>query len=265
MRTSRRSVAGVMSSGRRLPDNAQTTSDTATASPARVVPFHGADGIGRRLEGLPSDRTKGVVDDSPHWSESRGSRVSQVRLAGGRSRRRYGPGTGRHGQRVAEERSRSLSSAAGAGRDRRRSPVAFADDRSSGTSTAVTARGSSPSMLGDWRSSSSRVALDRHVDRRRRDRDQDTSRRRSRGHRELLELHAVGVCERRSPLAPGRGGVFVSVHPCQRRRDGRGRDHARSGGAFRVVRGTPPRETTPQVLGAVASSVLVVPRQEDES
>ena len=265
MRTSRRSTAGVMSSGRRFPEDAQTTSDTATASPSRVVPFHGADGIGRRLEGLQPDRTAYRHDDPSRRSEPGGFGVSEVRRAVSRSRRRYGPGTDRHGQPVAEDRSRTVAGGAGAREDRRRSPVASADDRSTSSWSSVAARGSSPSMLGDRRSSSFGVALDRHRDGGRRDRDQDTSRQRSRGRRELLELHAVGVCERGSRLAPRGGGMDLPSRPLQSRRYGRQRDHARSARAIFVVRGTTPPTTSPRVLGADTSSSLVVTRQEDRA
>jgi len=265
MRTSRQSAAGVMSSGRRLPEDAQTTSDTVDASPARLVPFHRADGIGRRLKGLQPDRTTYRVDDPPRRSEPGGFGVSEVRRAVSRSRRRYRPGTDRHGQPVAEDRSRIVAGRAGAGEDQRRCPVASADDRSTSSWSSVAARGSSPSVLGDGRGSSFGVALDRHLDGGRRGRDQDTSRQRSRGRRELLELHAVGVCERRSRLAPRGGGMDLPSRPLQSRRYGRQRDHARSARALFVVWGTATQATTPQVLGADTSSSLVVSRQEDRT
>ena len=265
MRTSRRTNAGVMSTGRRLSEDAQTTPDTVDATPARLVPFHRADCLGRRLKGLQPDRTAYRDDDPPRRSEPGGFGVSEVRLAVSRSRRRYGPGTGRHGQPVAEDRSRTVAGRAGAGEDRRRCPVASADDRSTSSWSRVATSRTTASRLGDWRSSSSRVALDRHLDGGRRGRDQDAGRRRSRGRRELLELDAVGVCERGSRLAPRGGGMELPSRPLRSRRYGRQRDYARSASALFVVWGTATQATTPQVLGADTSSSLVVSRQEDRA
>ena len=265
MRTSRRTNAGVMSTGRRFPEDAQTPPHTVDATPARLVPFHGADRLGRRLEGLQPDRTTYRHDDSSRRSEPGGFGVPQVRRAVSRSRRRYGPGTGRHGQPVAEDRSRTVAGATGAGEDRRRCPLVSADDRSTSSWSSVAASRTTASRLGDWRSSSSRVALDRHHDGGRRGRDQDAGPRRSRERSGLLELDAVGVCERGSRLAPRGGGMDIPSRPLRSRRYGRQRDPARSDPAFRVVWGAATQATTPQVLGTDTSSSLVVSRQEDRT
>lgn len=269
MRTSRSNAGDSMSLLGRHLDNATTTTDTAATSPARVFRLYGTDDHDRSpCDGRVGDGSKTSQNVASRRSESRGSGVLRRRPEGSeprapkgrhpRSRGRRGdsPRNGGHGQRVAENCSRTGEVGAGSRGPRPGSPVPPADNCSKVSWSYFAARGSSSTLLRNRWCPSVGVALDRHDQRRLCDRDQDTSPRRSRGRLRLLQHFETSDAAGSREVAQGRGGTSVSSLPTGRRKDGRRGSPLGTERALRVIEGASTDQETSQSIGAPTWSLL---------
>lgn len=153
-------------------DHAAKTTNAAQALSARVVSFHGADDVGRRVASPRG--AAGLSRDASRRTQSRGAGILAAGEACSRDRRGESPRAPRRGERETgcdQEGDRS-----GSGADQRRpvgpgSPSTHGEKGDACRTAGDSVRGTPATLFRDNRTASGRIALGRDGDRGRGDRD----------------------------------------------------------------------------------------------